>query len=110
MGTMSFVRKKTYKRKDGEISTYHYHVENKWVDGQSRQKVLEYLGSSPNSKEITLDPSTAGDVAAALFSQEPSPEKLQEILEMLGIQTVGEITRVSLVYNPPLGKLTLRIE
>ncbi len=107
---MSFMRKKTYKRKDGGITTYHYLGENKWVDGQSRQKVLEYLGSSPNSQEIPLDPSTAGDVAAALFSQEPSPEELREILEMLGIQTVGEITRVSLVYNPPLGKLALRIE
>ena len=57
-----------------------------------------------------MDPSDAAALAAALFSQEPSPEELREILEMLGIQTVGEITRVSLVYNPPLGKLTLRIE
>lgn len=110
LGTMSFVRKKTYKRKDGKTSTYYYRVENQWVKGKSRQRVVEYLGSSPNIQKVRIDPATAGDLAAAIFSQTPSPERLGEVLGMLGIQTLGEINRVSLVYNPPLGHLDLVIE
>ena len=107
---MAFTRKKTYKRKDGGISNYYYRVENKWVDGQSRQKVLEYMGSSPNRKEIRVDTATAGELAKALFSQEPSPEEIAETLAVLGIHATDEITKVSMVYDPPLGKLTLVVE
>ena len=110
MGTMAFTRKKTYKRKDGEVSTYYYRVENKWVDGRSRQKVLEYMGDSPNRREIRVDTSTAGELAKALFSQEPTPEEISEILAVLGIHVDEEPRRVSLVYHPPLGKLTLVVE
>jgi hypothetical protein len=110
LGTMSFKRKKTYKRKDGTTSTYYYRVENKWVEGKTKQKVVEYLGSSPNRQKVRIDPATAGELAAALFSQTPSAERLGEVLGMLGIQTLGEVTRVSLVYDPPLGHLDLVIE
>ncbi len=110
LGTMAFTRKKTYKRKDGETSTYYYRVENKWVDGQSRQKVLKYMGSSPDKREIPVDPSTAGELAKLLFSQEPSPERIAEILAMLEIHVTEEVSKVSLVYDPPLGKLTLVVE
>ncbi len=110
LGTMAFTRKKTYKRKDGEVSTYYYRVENNWVDGQSRQKVLEYMGDSPNRREIRVDTSTAGELAKALFSQEPTPEEISEILVVLGIRVDEEPRRVSLVYDPPLGKLTLVVE
>jgi hypothetical protein len=110
LGIMSFKRKKTYKRKDGGISTYYYEVESKWVDGKSTQKHLRYLGKNPNVQELSMDPSDAAALAAALFSQAPSSKELKKTLERLGIQTTGRITKVSLVYNPPLRSLALRIE
>lgn len=36
---MSFVRRKIIKGR-----AYLYLVENRWVDGRSRQKVIKYLG------------------------------------------------------------------
>ncbi|HLC36400.1 MAG TPA: hypothetical protein VJK05_02225 [archaeon] len=38
---MAFVRKKVIKG-----HSYFYLVENKWVDGSSKQRVLKYLGKS----------------------------------------------------------------
>lgn len=110
LGTMAFTRKKTYKRKDGETSTYYYKVENKWVDGHSRQKVLEYLGGSPHRREIRVDPSTAGELAKVLFSQQPSSKRIAEILDMLEIHVTEDVTKVCLVYDPPLRELTLVVE
>ena len=39
---MAFVRAKKHGNR-----VYYYLVENKWVDGKVRQKVLKYLGTIP---------------------------------------------------------------
>lgn len=107
---MPFTREKTYRRKDGSTSTYFYRVENVWKDGRSHQKVLKYLGKSPNTQEILVNPADAGPLADVLFSAAPSQKKLRGTLAQLGVRTTGRITKVSLVYNPPLRQLALRVE
>jgi hypothetical protein len=44
------------------------------------------------------------------MSGETPPDKVRELLKGLGIEFAGRLKRVSLDYNPPLKKLTLRIE
>jgi hypothetical protein len=47
---MAFVRKK-------RVGAYEYYqlVENLWVDGQPRQKVLLHLGTYPTTVEVALE-------------------------------------------------------
>lgn len=110
MGTMAFKRNKPYKAKDGTIRDRWYLVENRWVDGESKQKVLKYLGASPNLQERQIDPIAAGSLADAIMSGNATPDQIKKLVEQLGMHVSGRIKRVSLVYNPPLRKLTLRIE
>jgi hypothetical protein len=107
---MTFTREKTYKRKDGSTSTYYYRVESVWKDGRSQQKVVKYLGKSPNTQEVIVNPSDAGALAEVLFSTAPSQKRVRETLAQLGLRTTGRVTKVSLVYNPPLKQLALRVE
>jgi hypothetical protein len=107
---MSFTRKKTYLKKNGEVSVYYSRVENQWENGTCHQKHLQYLGKSLNLREIPVDPALAGQLAQALMSGVSSPEEIKKVLKQLGVPIVGRLKRISLVYTPPLRKLTLRIE
>jgi len=100
MGTMGFIRNKPRRGKDGTIQDYYYLVENRWEKGETKQKVVKYLGTSPNTRELPINPAQAGPLAQAFMSG----------LKELGININGRLRQVSLVYNPPLKKLTLRIE
>jgi hypothetical protein len=102
---MSFVRK--IKKPSG---TYYARVESRREGKKVRQKHLKYLGTSPNKMEVPVNPSVAGPLAQALMSGETPPDKVRELLKGLGIEFAGRLKRVSLDYNPPLKKLTLRIE
>jgi hypothetical protein len=110
MGTMGFVRNKSRRGKDGATLNYYYLVENKWEKGEVKQKVVKYLGTSPNTRELPVDPAQAGPLAQALMSGAISTEDMKKLLKELGINISGRLRQVSLVYNPPLGKLTLRVE
>jgi hypothetical protein len=110
IGSMTYRRKKTYKRKDGGVSTYYYDVESKWIDGKSRQKHLKYVGKNPNVQEIPIEPKLAKKIADVLFTENPSAKDLKPTLERLGIQVLGRVKKVSIDYNPPLGSYTLRLE
>lgn len=110
MGTMSFIRKKSRRTKKGEVLNYYYLVENRWVNGKVRQKIIKYLGTSPNTREIPLDPSLAGPLAQAIMSGTASVDQIKEILQQLGIPITGRVKQVSLTFNPPLQKLSLRVE
>jgi hypothetical protein len=90
--------------------TYYYLVEGKREEGKVRQKVLKYLGTSPNRQEVSVNPSIAGTIAQTLMSGSSSDEKVKEQLTKLGIVVKGRIKKISLNYTPPLGKLTLRVE
>jgi len=100
----------TYKRaKKRGSRTYYYLVEGKRINGKVQQKVLKYLGTSPNLHELQLDPKTAGDVAQRLMTGK-STDEVKKGLNMLGLSVTGRIKKVSLVYNPPLKMLTLHVE
>ena len=102
MGTMSFIRKKTRKGKDGGKLEYYSLVENRWENGKVRQKVLKYLGTSPNTMELPLDPKIAGQVAQILMTKKLSQTELKETLEKLGVHFgPGNIKKLSLVYDLP---------
>jgi hypothetical protein len=110
MGTMGFIRNKPRHGKDGTVQDYYYLVENHWEDGKSKQKVVKYLGISPNTRELPINPAQAGPLAQALMSGAISTEDMKKLLKELGISVDGKVNQISLVYNPPLKKLTLRIE
>jgi hypothetical protein len=102
---MAFTRK--IKKPSG---TYYALVENHREGKKVVQTVLKYLGTSPNRREIPVDPVLAGQLAQALMSGAASPEEIKKVLNQLGVPIVGRLKRISLVYTPPLRKLTLRIE
>jgi len=102
---MSFVRK--IKKPSG---TYYARVESHREGKKVRQKHIEYLGTSPNKREIPVDPSVAGLLAQAILSGTTPPDEMKELLKKLGIEFTGKLKRLALIYNPPLKKLTLRIE
>lgn len=104
---MSYVRKKRFGER-----VYYYEVEGyRNKDGKVRQRVLRYLGVSPNKIEIPVESELAGQLAQALMSGKQTPSELKETLKKLGVPVgPGKIKMVSLIYKPPLGKLTLRIE
>ena len=110
MGTMSFIRKKARRGKDGTVQNYYYLVENQYIDGKVKQKVVKYLGTSPNTRELPINPAQAGPLAQALMSGAVSTEDVKKLLKELGFSISGRLNQVCLVYNPPLRKLTLRIE
>jgi hypothetical protein len=110
MGTMGFIRNKPRRGKDGAIRDYYYLVENRWEGGKSKQKVVKYLGNSPNTRELPIDPAQAGPLAQALMSGAISSEDTKKLLKELGISIDGRVRQISLVFNPPHKKLTLRIE
>ena len=101
---MAFVRE--IKKPSG---TYYALVENNRINGKVVQKVLKYLGTSPNLQEMQLDPALAGILAQALMSGASTAE-VKKALKDIGIAVKGRLKQVSLIYNPPLKKLTLRVE
>ena len=101
---MAFIR--AIKKPSG---TYYALVENKRVNGKVVQKVLKYLGTSPNLQELQLDPAMAGTLAQTLMSGTTTAD-VKMALKEIGIPVEGRLKQVSLIYNPPLKKLTLRVE
>ncbi|MFQ5330451.1 MAG: hypothetical protein ACE5D4_10780, partial [Thermodesulfobacteriota bacterium] len=110
MGIMSFVRKKSRRLKSGEMQDYYYLVENYWEGGKVRQRVLKYMGKSPQAREISLDPKLAGQLAQGLMASELSEPEVRDLLEKLNIPVPpGALNEVSLVYTPPQKSLVLRL-
>lgn len=107
---MSFIR--PYKRtlKDGTERTYYARVENVWENGKVRQHVLEYLGTSPDTREIHIDPALAARVALALLEGHPTAAQAAERVRGLGLDLPGHPKRFSLTYTPPLRRYALRVE
>jgi hypothetical protein len=103
---MSYIRSKRFGTK-----VYYYRVEGyRDKDGKVRQRVLEYLGTSPNHREIPVDPSLAGAVAETLMSGRKSPTEIKAALKKMDIDLgPGELKEIHLVFNPPLRTLTLCI-
>ncbi len=103
---MSYIRAK----KSGN-RTYYYEVEGYRDNrGKVRQRVIRYLGKYPFIREFPVEPKLAGQLAQALMASDISEQEVRELLEKLGIPVPpGTLNEVSLVYNPPLGKLVIRI-
>jgi hypothetical protein len=101
---MAYIREK----KRGSLK-YYYLVEGRREGKKVRQKVLKYLGTSPNTQEIELDPKVAGVIAQAIMT-DASTTKVKKVLKEMGIPVKGRLKKVILTFNPPLKKLTLRVE
>lgn len=95
---MSFIRCK--KRGDKK---YYYEVENKWVRGKVRQKVIRYLGTSPLGQRREVNDFEAHLIAETILKHTPSREGVLEVLKSLGIsipeEFKGELKRVALEYD-----------
>ncbi len=110
VGGMSYVRNKPRKLKSGETVDYYYLVESQWKDGKSHQKVIKYLGTSPDQHELTIDPKLTGQLAQALIASGISGKQLRDLLEKLGFSMPSDdVNEVSLIYSPPKKILRLRI-
>lgn len=103
---MVYIRHKKFS--GGRV--YYYRVAGHREGKKVRQKVVEYLGKSPNRRKIPVEPSVAAPIAQAIISGKTTPQEMKELLNRLGIEFTGRLKRVSLDYNPPLRKLTLHIE
>lgn len=96
---MAFIRAQKRKTKSG-IRTYYYLVENKREDGKVKQKVLKYLGTSPQkiSVDLTMEQSKAilGSSILSVATSEELKGKLQEI----GIHVPeGTIEKLTLSFD-----------
>ena len=107
---MSFTRGITRKLKDGTERTYYYRVEGFREGGKVRQRMVEYLGTSPNRRTFPLDPALAARVALALLEGKPSPTVVWDRLKDLGLDLPGRPQQVSLTYNPPLRRYALHCQ
>ena len=95
---MSYIRSKQFGKR-----VYYYRVEGyRDKDGRVRQRVLEYLGTSPNHREIPVDPLLAGAVAKTLMSGKKSPTEIKAALKKMDIDLgPGKLKEIHLVFKPP---------
>jgi hypothetical protein len=107
---MSYLRRRQRTLKDGTIQSYWYRCEAYWENGRSHERVLEYLGVNPNRRVIPLDPALAARVAVAFLEGKPSSTETWVRLKALGIDLPSHPQQVSLTYNPPLRRYSLRCE
>jgi hypothetical protein len=106
---MSYIR--TIKRvlKDGTERIYYCRVEGYREGGRVKQRVIEYLGVNPNRFVVNIDPTTAARVASIILKY-PSMTDARKMLRNAGIPFRGKPNTVSLTYNPPLRRCTIKIE
>ncbi|MGI0131350.1 MAG: hypothetical protein ACREEC_14570 [Thermoplasmata archaeon] len=106
---MSYVRAFKKFLKDGSARTYYARVESYREGARVRQRVLEYLGTNPQLRKFPLDPPLARKVAAIVA--EPSPPRvMMGLLKDLGLDVPFLPRQLMLLNNPPLRRITLRVE
>lgn len=98
---MSYLRSKKRRLKDGKTQDYWYRVEGIREGGKVRQKVVEYLGTNPQTRTVPLDPALAARVALALIEGHPTAAQATERLRGLGLDLPGRPRQFSLTYTPP---------
>ena len=106
---MSYIRSVRKILKDGTEREYYYRVEGHREGGKVKQRMVEYLGLNPNRLTVEVDPATAAKVAAIML-QAPSQAEATRMLRNAGIPARGKPGTVSIIYNPPLRRYTIRIE
>lgn len=106
---MAYIVGRKRKGKSGTL-TYYYLVEGYREGGKVKQRVLEYLGTTPFQTMFELEPGTSVKVAEVLSNMERPGEEIGKELEALGISVPpGKIKEVKLVFKPPLGKVSVYI-
>ena len=106
---MAYIVGRKRKGKSGTL-TYYYLVEGYREGGKVKQRVLEYLGTTPFQTMFELEPGTSVKVAEVLSNMERPGEEIGKELEGLGIRVPpGKIKEVKLVFKPPLGKVSVYI-
>jgi hypothetical protein len=101
MGTMGVIRNKPRHGKDGTVQDYYYLVENHWENGKTKQKVVKYLGISPNTRELPINPAQAGPLAQALMSGAISTEEALYLINCANYSIFGLFTLI----DPPVIQL-----
>lgn len=107
---MSFVRAIQRRLKDGTIRKYYARIETYREGGKVRQRVIEYLGTSPHARTLHLDPRLAANVALALIEGQPPASLVADRLRRLGLDIPPQAKQFSLTYTPPLKRYALRCE
>lgn len=106
---MAYIVERKRKGKSGTL-TYYYLVEGYREGGKVKQRVLEYLGTTPFQTTFELESDTSVKVAEVLSNMERPGEEIGKELEALGICVPpGKIKEVKLVFKPPLGKISVYI-
>ena len=106
---MSYVRATKKTLADGSVQTYYARVESYREGGKVRQRVLEYLGTNPQRRQFPLDPPLARRVAAVV-AEPLSPTDAMGKLKDLGLDVPFRPRQLMLLNNPPLRRLSLRVE
>ena len=106
---MSYLRDKPRRLKDGTLRHYWYQCETYWEGGRSHERTLKYLGLNPNVRTFPLDAALARKVAPVVAESLP-PTEMRQKLKDLGFDLPFRPHQVNLRNNPPLRRLTLRIE
>lgn len=107
---MAYLKRKPRRLADGTVQTYWYRCEAYRDDqGRSREKVLEYLGTNPLVRTFPLDPPLARKVAS-LVAEPLSPTDAMLKLKDLGLDVPFRPRQLMLLNNPPLRRLSLRVE
>ena len=107
---MSFLRAVKRRLKDGTERSYWYRVEGYREGGKVHQRMVEYLGTNPHTRTISLDPKLAPHVALAMMEGSPSATVVANRLRGLGLDLPGRPEQFSLTYTPPLKRYSLRCE
>lgn len=107
---MAYLKRKPRRLADGTVQTYWYRCEAYRDDqGRSREKVLEYLGINPLVRNFPLDPPLARKVAS-IVAEPLSPTDAMVKLKDLGLDVPFRPRQLMLLNNPPLRRLSLRVE
>ncbi len=107
---MSYLKAKPRKLADGTVQNYWYLCEAyRDEEGHSRERVLQYLGVNPNLRTFQLEEPVARRIAPIVASLR-SPTEIMNLLKDQGFEVSFRPRQVQLINNPPLRRLSLRIE
>jgi hypothetical protein len=106
---MSYVRPFKKTLKNGTVQTYYGRVESYREGGKVRQRMVEYLGTHPQRRTFPLEPTLARKVAAVV-AEPLSPTDMMTKLKDLGLDVPFRPRQLMLLNNPPLRRLSLRVE
>ena len=106
----SYQKAKPGKLADGTIQNHWYLCEG-YCDEKRRprERVLKYIDVNPNVRTFPLDEALAGRMVPIVASPR-NPTDIMNLLKEQGFEVSFRPRQVQLINNPPLRRLSLRIE